>query len=185
MEYNFTNFFTSLGMKCVQELKSLMRVQKGVDGGQYAKLDTKTVWNKLRTNSKTPEKRMIDTADFLNRGFQTTADANSTTVFISQAMHGIKLRSMTKTLDKYRAKGGSKFISQSVKVSKASKNAIPFSELASYQNESGKSLFFPVTTQQINNLQSVQKAIPQFKNEVINQTKAMFPELLKTKTVRI
>ncbi len=176
-------------MKCVQELKSLMRVQKGVDGGQYAKLDVKTVWNKLRTNSKTPEKRMIDTADFLNRAFQTTADTNSTTVFISEAMHGRKLRSLTKTLEKYRAgdqrKTGKKFIKQSVKVAKASKNAISFSELASYQNESGKSLFFPETTQQVNNLQSVQKAIPQFKNEVINQTKAMFPELIKMKTVKI
>ncbi len=172
-------------MKCVQELKNLMRVQKSVDGGQYSKLDPKTIKQKEKHNARFPEKRMLDTTDFVNRAFQSTADANSTTVFISGSMHGRALRSMKKTLEKYREKGGSKFIKQSVKVSKASKNAIPFSELAEYQNEAGKSLFFPQTTQQINNLQAVQKAIPQFKNEVLRQTREMFPELIKTRTVNI
>ena len=190
MYYDFTRFFSVLGYKIIQELKDKMLKQKGVDGAKYADIAQSTLKKKIMSNAKYPWMRMIDTTDFLYRGFQSEADKDSVTVFIPKVMHGRKLRSMTKTLEKYRAadartKEGKKFIKQSVKVSKASKHAITFEKLAKYQNKEGKSLFFPVTVQQVNNLQSVQRAIHGFKREVIKQTREMFPELCKMKVYNI
>jgi hypothetical protein len=184
-DFNFTEFFKKLGNEIVAELRSLMLKQKGVDGSAYSPLDAKTVRQKSKHGSLTPEKRMFDTKDFWGKAFLSEGNKNSVTVFISQALHGRKLRSLTKTLEKYRATGNKKFVAQSVKVSKATEKAIAFDQLATYQNESGKSLFFPVDASQVSKLQSVQRAIPNFKDEVVIQVKNVIPDLLKTRIYAI
>jgi hypothetical protein len=185
MQYNFKTFFEKLGVSVIAELRSLMLRQKGVDGGAYAKLDVKTIQRKQKTGSLTPEKRMFDTKDFWGKAFNFQASANSVVVYISKALHGRKLRSMTRTQEKYKVTGNKKYERQKAKVSKLASKTITFEKLAEVQNEEGKSLFFPVTVNQVNNLQSVQRAIPEFKREVIKQTREMFPELCKMKVYNI
>lgn len=184
MTFDFSAFFERLAKSIRAELMENIEKQIGVDGKTFKPLDPKTINRKHLDGAKTPEKRMIFTEDFLNRAFLYTSSKNFLEIFVSPFLHGKELRQKTKTLEKYVSKNDHKKAAQKSKeIDELSNESLTFQELAQIHNEEGKSLFFPTSTEHVNNMRSVQRSIPGFKDEVLRQTKEMFPELTKQKVV--
>ena len=192
-DYNFSNFFSRLGKRIVAELIERMNRQVGVDNQSYAALKPETIKQKTKAGAPTSSARMIFTRDFIGKAFQSSSDPSSTTIFINPGLHGRMIRSMGRTLKKYRSqheygkasKQTEKINKLTGKTERGNFRTPTYQELSTYQNIPGKSVFFPQSIDQVNNLQAVQTALPEFKGEVIEQTRAMFPELCRMRTINI
>ena len=78
MLVSFKQFFESLGLKILAELKSNIYMQKSLTGGAFSPLDEKTVASKIREGyASVAEKRMIKTMDFMRNAFGMETTDNS------------------------------------------------------------------------------------------------------------
>lgn len=160
MKFDLQNILEKIGQKITNELRDLMRQQKGVDGKSYRSLASSTLKAKARRNDIPGEnktKRMLSTRDFVQNAYKFEAFPDNLHVKISTAQHGRALKMMRTTLAKYQAMGHKKTMRQVSKVAKLSKREPTYKQITEWQIPTGSSTFFPQDEAQVWKLESVRR----------------------------
>jgi hypothetical protein len=184
MRFDFQNIYRSIGLMIVGELKNLMTMQQGVDNQRYSGLADSTLKSKARRNdisSDVKAKRMLTTRDFQNNAYKMQPFTDGLRVYINEGKHGRELKSLTKTLKKYRATGQTgKAKVQAQKVVKKIKSSPSYRQITEWQIDTGNSTFFPQTDAHVSNLQSFQRGKIQFQKEAERQMAAQIKLSLRS-----
>lgn len=183
MRLDFKNIFDVIGRKIVSELKTLMLQSKHIDGGHYAQLAESTKKQKARLPIPTEniDRRMLRTQDFVNNAFKYESLPNGIKVFISNTLHGRELKSMHKTLGKYKVGGNTaKIRKQAMKIGLKSVKTPTYRKIAEWQIPTGNSTFFPQSMSDVDKMPSVIYGREYFYQQAYKQIKEQAKLNLKT-----